>query len=281
MNLEGAGKTQRKFLIFYQRLFVVAMMKRLSLTILCCLLLAGCIFDPTFDMSSWENYQTSLAAVRAGLGADDLRRLDIALKYLAIENTLRAQADVQMASNVASAAGRLNPSSMLVQLRPKINGKSAARIIRDLTIKLDAEIPLAEARLQSAKNESVEVTAPQYYWRTSGRVEQPAIEFNVFNGGQAAISRIYFRVVLTTPKRSIPWVKQDYIEAFKGGLEPHEKRKISLQPWGDWSDPQLRYLPDAVLKVDVLNYEDANGQRMVGTDPNSLELKRKVRAALG
>lgn len=43
----------------------------------------------------------------------------------------------------------------------------------------------------------------------------------------------------------------------------------------------MKDLPDAVLKVDVLNYEDADGQKMIGVDQGSLELKRKVRAAPG
>ncbi len=99
--------------------------------------------------------------------------------------------------------------------------------------------------------------------------------------GTSAISRVYFRLALTTPNRSVPWARQDYIEVFQGGLEPREKRQLSLRPQGAWNDPQLKYLPDAVLKVDVLNYEDAYGQKMIAVDKGSLELKRKVRAALG
>jgi hypothetical protein len=258
-------------------------MKRLSLTILCCFLLSGCIFDPAFDMSSWGTYQASLAAMKAKLGIDDQHRLDIALKYLAIENTLRAQADVQMVSNVAVAGNGLNPFAMYNQLRPKIDGMRAVTVIRNLALKLDAEISQTETALKDGESSQkpVEVTAPGYYWKRNGRLEQPAIEFNVFNGGKSAISRIYFRIALITPNRSIPWARQDYIEVFKGGLEPREKRQLSLQPRGDWSDPQLKYLPDAVLKVDVLNYEDANGQKMIDVDGGSLELKRMVRAALG
>jgi hypothetical protein len=259
------------------------MMKRLSLAILCCFLLSGCIFDPAFDMSSWESYQASLAAMKAKLGQDDLRRLDIALKYLAIENTLKMQADVQMASNVAAITNNLNPIQIFIALRPKINGVSAAAILRDLPLKLDTEIAQAEAGLQREDSiqKSVEITTPGYYWKRSGRFEQPAIEFAVFNGGTSAISRVHFRLALTTPNRTIPWAKQDYIEVFHGGLEPHERRQLSLQPQGAWTDPQLKYLTDAVLKVDVLNYEDANGQKMLAVDKGSLELKRKVRAALG
>jgi len=258
------------------------MMKRLSLTILFCLLLSGCIFDPAFDMSSWEAYQTSLAAVRARLGDNDLRRLDIALKYLLAESMMKNGADIQMVSRLDAGESRLSPIVVFNLLKPKIDGKSAAVIIRNLALKLDAEISRSESKLQSPETADtpLEVTAPWYHWKRNGRNEQPAIEFSVFNGGTSAVSRIYFRLVLTTPNRSIPWVKQDYIENFKGGLEPREKRQIAFQPYGDWSDPQLKNLPDAQLKVDIVNYEDASGQRMISVDRESLELKRKIRAAL-
>jgi hypothetical protein len=257
-------------------------MKRFCLIILSCLLLSGCMFDPVFDMSNWQNYQSSLASIKAKLSNDDIRRLDIALKYLAIETTLKAEADTLMASNLQTIGSRLNPLMMFNLLRPRINGKSAASIIADLTLKLDTEIAQGDARLKNVGGlaNSVEVTAPYYAWKRVGRIEQPTIEFAVFNGSKAPISRIYFRIALTTPNRSIPWAKQDYIEAFTGGLEPREKRQLTLSPSGNWSDPQLRYLSNAELKVDVVNFEDANGQKMIGIDPNSLELERKVRAAL-
>jgi len=256
-------------------------MKRLSLTILCCVLLSGCIFDPTFDMSTWQSYQASLSVIKAKLGSDDQRRLDIALKYLAIEAPLKAQADLQMADNVEAIANGLNPLMAFGQLRSKIHGQNAETIIHDLAIKLDAEIAQAGVASQGDTAKSIEVTSPGYYWKRSGRLEQPAIEFAVFNGGKSPISRIYFRLALTTPNRSIPWAKLDYVEAFKGGLEPREKRQLSFMPRGDWTDSQLQYLPNAELKVDVLNYEDANGQKMISVDRRTLELMRKVRAALG
>jgi hypothetical protein len=255
--------------------------KRLGLTILCFFLLSGCVFDPAFDTTNWQTYQDSLAAVKAKLSNDDLRRLDTALKYLAIESILKAEADVKMASNIGAVESRLTPVVMFTQLQPRINGKSAAAVIKDLSLKLDTEIARAEGRLDTGSAAgAIEISSAEYYWKRNGRLEQPTIEFAVFNGSKAPISRIYFRFALTTPNRSIPWAKQDFIQTFKGGLEPREKRRLSLLAYGDWIDPQLKNLPNAELKVDVLNFEDANGQRMVGIDRGSLELKRNVRAAL-
>jgi hypothetical protein len=261
------------------------MMKRLSLTILCCLLLSGCIFDPAFDTSSWEAYQRSLAAIKAKLSNDGLRRLEIAMKYLVIESTPKMQIDGQLVSNVVAGGSPASPYIILARIGPRINGRSAAAVIQNVSIKLDAEISQIESRLQDVGGilGSVEVRSPRYYWRRSGNTQQPVIELAVFNGGKFPISRIYFRTALTTPNRSIPWVKQEFVQTFKGGLEPREKQQLTLQPRsGDWNDPQLKDLFNAELKVVVTNFEDANGERVIAAavDSDSLEMKRKVRAAL-
>ena len=258
------------------------MMKRLGLTILC-FLLSGCIFDPVFDPSSLSAYQRSLAAIKATLSNDDLRRLDIAMKYLMIETTPNIEINGQLVSNVAAGESLANPYAVIARIGPRINGRSTAAVVQNLSIKLDAEIAETEARLQNLANVSgaVEVSSSRYYWRRNGHLEQPVIEFAVFNGGKIPISRIYFSSVLATPNRSIPWARQEFVQTFKGGLEPREKQRLTLQPrYGGWNDPQLKYLPDAELKVVVTNFEDANGEKVIAVDTNSLDLKRKVRAAL-
>jgi hypothetical protein len=259
------------------------MMKRSSLAILCCFLLSACIFNPVFDASSWDAYQRSLAAIKAKLSNDDLRRLEIALKYLLFEATPKIELDGQVFTNMVARANFTNPNIVLSRLGPRINGKSATVIIQNLSIKLDTEISEAEARLQSSENVfgAVEIGSPNYYWRKSGFLDQPVIEFSVRNGGKFPISRIYFSGVLTTPGRSIPWAKQDFVQSFKGGLEAREKQQLTLQPrYGEWNDKQLKYLPEAKLKVVVTNFEDANGEKMIAVDSVALDLKRKVRASL-
>jgi hypothetical protein len=257
-------------------------MKRLSLTILCCFLLSGCILDPVFDTSSWDAYQTSSAAIKAKLSNDDLRRLEVALKYLLLESMPRTEVDGRLLNNVVLRSNLANPYLILGRLGPTINGRSATAVIQNPTLKLDAEISESETRLQNSGSllNSVEVISPSYYWRRSGSLEQPVIDFAVRNEGKIPITRIYFRSVLTTPSRSVPWVKQEFVQTFKGGLEPREKQQLSFQPNGDWRDPQLKYLPDAQLKVVVANFEDANGNKMIAVDSDTLDLKRKARAAL-
>jgi len=257
------------------------MMKRSILAILCCFLLSACIFEPTFDTSSWEAFQKSSDAVRAKLSNEDLRRLHIALRYLLLESAQRV--DGQMLNNVIAAENLPTLREILVRLGPKINGKSASAIIQDLSIKLDAEIGQIESRMRNADGvlAAVEVGSPTYYWRRSGYITKPVIEFTVYNGGKVPISRVFIGGVLTTPNRSIPWVNQGLTLSFKGGLEPRERRQMKFEPAsGEWADKSLSDLTNAELKLTVINYEDASGEKVIAVDSNGLEVRRKVRSLL-
>ena len=256
-------------------------MKRSILAILCCSFLTACIFDPTFDTSSLEKFQRSSDAVRAKLGNDDLRRLEIALKYLLLEGAQRV--DGQMLNSMIAKEGFPTLQVTLARLGPKINGKSAAAIIRDLSIKLDAEIAQIESRMRNADGAlaAVEVGSPAYYWRRSGYNNKPVIEFTVYNGGKVPISRVFLGGVLTTPNRTIPWVSQELTLSFKGGLEPREKKQMKFDPTnGEWADKSLSDLTNAELKLTVINYEDARGEKVIAVDSNSLEVRRRVRSLL-
>jgi hypothetical protein len=256
-------------------------MKRSGLAILFCFLLCGCIFDPVFDTSSWSAYQRSSAAIKAKLSNDDLRRLEVALKYL--ESDGAPQITLQPQNVMVVRAGYSSAEAYLGRLGSSINGRSGAAVIQNLTMKLDAEISAIETRMQSADKAlaAVEVTGASYRWRRSGNLEQPVIEFSVYNAGKVPISRVYLTGVLTTPNRTIPWVKQAWIRAFKGGLEPRERQRVTVEPrFGEWNDRQLKDLYNAELKVTVTNFEDVNGEKYLGINLDSLDAKRKVRASL-
>jgi len=188
-----------------------------------------------------------------------------------------------MLSNVVARESFASPQLVLARLGPRINGRSAAAIIQDLLIKLDAEISEVDSRMQSAGGvlTVVEVESPTYYWRRSGYINKPVIEFSVYNGGKLPISRVYLSGVLTTPNRSIPWVKQSLTLSFKGGLEPREKRRMKFEPVnGEWTDRNLSDLTNAELKLTVTNFEDASGEKVMAIDSTSLDVRRRVRSLL-
>jgi hypothetical protein len=147
-----------------------------SFVVLCCLALAACDHAPAFDASSLPAYQKSFGEITAQLSVQDQRKLEIALLTLAAGNAADTNA-LQSANPgslavLASLNGVANPQIYLDRLRPKINGRSAAGVIRLVAAELDAQISLAESQLAGAEKllGPVVIEHPRYYWN-DGRVQ--------------------------------------------------------------------------------------------------------------
>jgi hypothetical protein len=147
-----------------------------SFVVLCCLALAACDHAPTFDASSLPAYQKSLSEITAQLSAQDQRKLEIALLTLAVGNAADTSA-LQSANPgslavLASLNGVANPLTYFDRIRPRINGRSAAAVIRLVTSELDGQISLAESQLAGVEKllDPVVIEHPRYSW-SDGRVQ--------------------------------------------------------------------------------------------------------------
>jgi hypothetical protein len=150
-----------------------------SFVVLCCLTLAACDHEQTFDASSLPAYQKSLSEITAQLSARDQRKLEIALLTLAVGNAADTNT-LQLANPgslavIASLNGVANPLTYFDRLRPRINGRSAAAVIRLVTSELDAQIFLAESQLAGVEKllAPVVIDHPRYYWTGDGVQSQP------------------------------------------------------------------------------------------------------------
>ena len=161
-----------------------------SFVVLCCLALAACDHEPTFDASSLPAYQKSLGEITAQLSAPDQRKLDIALLSLVAGNAADTNglqsANPGSLAVLASLNGVANPQIYLDRLRPRINGRSAAGVIRLVASELDAQISLAESQLAGAEKllGPVVIEHPRYYW-ADGRVQsQPTAGVKILNSAR-------------------------------------------------------------------------------------------------
>src|ERR1700722_16369613 len=102
--------------------------------VLSCLALAACDPDPTFDTSSLPAYQRSLDGITAKLWPEQRRRLQIALLTLADGNAALndtvALANPKKVADAVTLSGAASPLIFLDRLRPAINGRTAAAVIR-------------------------------------------------------------------------------------------------------------------------------------------------------
>lgn len=133
---------------------------------------------------------------------------------------------------------------------------------------IEAEITELEAEKTKAEIAAVtlgkfHVSRSRFYFSDSGYRKSPTIELSVKNGLPAAVSRVYFSAVLSSPGRSIPWVDDTFNYSISGGLEPGEETTWKLAPnmFGEWGKaPQDR--DDMVLTVTLTKADGADGKAL-------------------
>ena len=91
---------------------------------------------------------------------------------------------------------------------------------------------------------------------------QPIIELTVKNGTQYPISRAYFKGILATPGRSIPWLKDDFNYSIPGGLEPGEEATWELwqNMFSRWGHVEMH--DDAIFTVEVEQLDGADNKTL-------------------
>lgn len=112
-----------------------------------------------------------------------------------------------------------------------------------------------------------EVKRSRFYLTENRFSTDPTIELTVHNGMGAAVSCVYFEGVLSSPGRSVPWVKDHFSYQIPGGLEPGEEATWKLQPnkFGEWSKAP-RDRTDCVLTVRALKLDGADAKTMLNSE---------------
>jgi|GEM_PF-2335116 len=95
-------------------------------------------------------------------------------------------------------------------------------------------------------------------------IREPTIELTVQNDTAHPVKRAYFRGVLASPGRSIPWIDETFNYSVAGGVEPGEKVAWTLSPgmfgkWGNVDAPT-----DARFTVTVYRLDGPDGQPLFG-----------------
>ena len=103
-----------------------------------------------------------------------------------------------------------------------------------------------------------------YYKENKYTGKEPIIELTVKNETKYPISRTYFEGILASPKRSVPWLKEDFNYQISGGIEPGEELTWSLAPnsFGSWGRaPKDR--DDMILTVTPTDLDGADGKTLL------------------
>jgi len=254
---------------------------------LCCFALAACDSGPVFDTSSVPAYQKSLGAINAGLSEQDRNRLKIALVTLAAggaaEFTLLARPGAP--AHIEALEGVANPTILLDRMRPKIEGKNAAAVIRTVVAALDAEIARTEGQLGNADTDKtlskIVIENERYHWERTGMSEHATVQFSIYNGSAKAISHVFLSGVLASRGRAKPWATGAFDYGFFPALQPgtQQQAKIFIGG-GEFADSELERVYDAGLTLKVTNAADSAGRRLLIVNSDLIESMRMERFAL-
>lgn len=259
------------------------------------LALSGCD-QPRIDTSSDENMKSSIQKVRASLPEDKRESYDDALKVVAFSHlNLR---DLMQAGMTKNTVG------IEAQMKSDLSGKTGDEVIsyaekvrkeriekeRTQALQEIAELEQKQKDAQASLKqlEALGITRSRFYFQKKqyGR-DQPIIALSVKNGTTNAISRVYFRGVISSPGREVPWFTDTFNYQISGGLEPGEKADWNLapNPFSDWG--KVEAPADAVFTVTVIRIDDAQGNPVFGNsdfterDANRLaELKSRYPGAI-
>jgi len=207
---------------------------------------------PKVDTSTSEKMESSLESVRRSLPENRRAELDSALVELAFEGALT--------------------------VRDRISGKTAEEIIadaemarqerearqREQALQEIAELQAKQATAEEAKSqlEAFRILRSRFYKEEEMFLTEPIIELTVRNDTEYAISRAYFRGILQSPGRSIPWLDEEFNYQIRGGIEPGETQSWRLAPnmFSEWGTVEVP--ADAILTVEVVKLDGADGQTL-------------------
>jgi hypothetical protein len=228
---------------------------------------------PRVDVSSDDTMKQSLQRVRASLSEGRRPAFDAAL-------TTIFASTFDFGKMMAGSTGVASMESSVKQAIQKKTGEEIIAYAESLKKEREAkerEQALGEIKELEEKQEkagqarqhlsSFRVVRSRFYKTTQGFLSnQPVIELTVANGTGKPVSRAYFKGTLSSPGRSVPWLREDFNHSIPGGLEAAESATWHLSPnmfsaWGSVDAPR-----DAVLTVEVVRLDGADGQPLFGSE---------------
>lgn len=242
--------------------------------------------EKKIDSSSDEKFKESIEAVKNSLSTERKKQFEEAVQVVAFSEI----------GNIFEAAA--NPDGMQRQIKDKLSGKTADEIIADGNRIISerkikereqavSEIEETQKKIVALKQEQVDtekakeslkqfnVVRSRFYFQESFYRDEAVIELTIKNETEYAISRACFQGVLSSPGRSVPWVRGSFNYKISGGIEPGEQVTWKLSPnmFGEWSKaPKDR--KDMVLTVTVTRIDGADEEPIFDSDFSEFDKER-------
>ncbi|MGP9770334.1 MULTISPECIES: DUF6694 family lipoprotein [Halomonas] len=239
---------------------------RLSAITLSLCVLAGCS-DPKIDTSSMPAAVVSIENVREAMPAYKRDEFDKALAIMAMPN---------FGSMALLSPKRMNAAEIAESANVRMHGLTGDQVIkraddilrerraRERQQALSTLSRLTEKQARADKDreqrERFSIDNARYYISQSPYgTPEPALDIEVTNHTEQAVSQVFLRGVVTSADRSAPWIDETFYYVIAGGLEAGETATWRLAPnrFSAWGNTQIP--SDVSLTVTVKGLQDAQG----------------------
>jgi hypothetical protein len=118
-----------------------------------------------------------------------------------------------------------------------------------------------EAAAIAAVLQKFHVVEPKLHYDEDSIISAPILSFDLVNGSTFAIQSFALAITVTTPGRSVPWLKTRVNYNVPGRVEPKEKKHFDLQSdTGDWKKLPEAEASKAVAMATIIAVTDAAGK---------------------
>jgi hypothetical protein len=221
---------------------------------------------PRIDTSSDERMGKSIARVRDSLPEAKRKEFDQAMVTMSLMNlssqrTGRMSTQESLAATKARIAGKT--ADEVIAEASKVRAEAEAKVRK--TAKADIEeLEKARAAVEAVKGElaKFEVLDAKFRPTPVSVGTEPLIILTVRNNTAHRVSRAYFVGTLTSPGRSVPWLRKEFGYEIRGGIEPGRQATWRLSPdrFSEWG--AVKPDNDARLTAEVIALEGADGKRL-------------------
>lgn len=206
----------------------------------------------------------------------------------AVETLLLSQVDLPGMFAAALAGNTPAPAAaQAAKMVSILNGKTGVEIIAEAKAirekaqatgtaeaaegeakrKAEAQKEIVDLEAKKVKHEAAlaelakfQVISSRISKQEVGFLTQNALNITVKNGTGLPVSRAYFTGTLSSPGRSVPWLKAPFNYAIPGGLEPGELAIWDLSPSAGNAWYNVQIAPDAVLTLTVDRLDGKDGK---------------------
>jgi len=264
-------------LIEKNKKFRGCVMKRFLALAIVAVFLSGCA-DPKIDVSNEEIQKKSIEKVRNALSEQKRSEFDNAMKIIVFSgmNLFNPkESEYAMKNAVQTLQGKTGNDVIAEGKRIKeeraVKERETAAKDREQVLKEIKELETKKTIAEASKAELMKfrIISARFYKKDKKIMDrvigkEPAIDLNIKNETGSPVSRAYFIGTLSSPGRSVPWLREDFNYSISGGLEKGEEAvwKLAPNPYGKWGTGTIDAPENAVLTVETVRLDGADGKAL-------------------